>query len=278
MRVHDAAHAPSRGVSPLAPRRASRRQPETLTESPTHARARPQIHAPEHLLRWRLVSRRRIALPTCNARSELTQRIVTRAPALRLRAACVLRPSVRAYHTPNLDRLPSIDILNVYELPEGRTVTHGIFDGPNGSVAWYKSLHGVYFTPMDFHKFPFDSQHLDIQFMMDPSLKPPVRRFIPSATSNRYIVKGEGDTVSGWDVRTVTIKPFKELLREQLNYFIGTFGSPSAPTDPVPLTGESSAGGRSKARQHPRQPFPFPFPFFFPFPFLSLPLPSSPFL
>ena len=38
----------------------------------------------------------RIALPTCNARSELTQRIVTRAPALRLRVASARGVSRRA--------------------------------------------------------------------------------------------------------------------------------------------------------------------------------------
>ena len=52
---------------------------------------------------------------------------------------------------------------------------------------------------MEFSDFPFDVQHLEVQIAADSWSTPAIRRFVPSATSTRFIVRGEGDTTSGWE-------------------------------------------------------------------------------
>ena len=42
-----------------------------------------------------------------------------------------------------------------------------IVDEGSSSVAWYVGVHAKYFTPMDFHRFPFDTQVLDMQFSFE---------------------------------------------------------------------------------------------------------------
>lgn len=46
--------------------------------------------------------------------------------------------------------LPSIRMMNAYELPEGRLQPYGIRVDPGGSgaVGWWTALQAVYFTPM----------------------------------------------------------------------------------------------------------------------------------
>ena len=49
--------------------------------------------------------------------------------------------------------LPTIEMLNVYELPEGRLQPYGIIkDEESDAVAWWVAIHATYFTPMDFHR------------------------------------------------------------------------------------------------------------------------------
>jgi len=134
--------------------------------------------------------------------------------------------------------LPTIQMLNVYELPEGRLQPYGVIvDEGSSSVAWYVGVHAKYFTPMDFHRFPFDTQVLDMQFSFEAEIDPAIRRFIPSASSTRFLVKGEGDPLSGWAVSSLEIIPSKQSLQAELDYFIGEFGELSVPQDPKPITG-----------------------------------------
>jgi len=53
--------------------------------------------------------------------------------------------------------LPDVGMMNVYELPEGRLQPYSI-QITGRSVAWWVAIHAVYFTPMDFKRFPFDRQ------------------------------------------------------------------------------------------------------------------------
>mmetsp|Transcript_3309 Transcript_3309/g.8173 ORF Transcript_3309/g.8173 Transcript_3309/m.8173 type:complete len:464 (+) Transcript_3309:198-1589(+) len=137
--------------------------------------------------------------------------------------------------------LPSITTLNVYQLPSGRLQPYGIFintrDTDDGvEVVWWVSVHAVYFTPMYFRDFPFDTQKLVMQFN-EPSGG--VSGFVPSATSTRWLVRGEGDIVSGWEVERVTIYPNFTSVQSTVDYVIDNYGTPPAAGDPVPITGKA---------------------------------------
>ena len=101
----------------------------------------------------------------------------------------------------------------------------------------WQAIHAVYFTPMDFHRFPFDSQLLDMQFSFEAEINPAIKRFIPSASTTRFLIRGEGDTVSGWDVQSIEIVPKNISLQVEMDYFIETFGKVAVPSDPAPITG-----------------------------------------
>lgn len=66
-----------------------------------------------------------------------------------------------------------------------------------------------------------------------------VTRFIPSATSTRFLIEGEGDIVSGWNISKVNIYPKQASLQDTMNNVIDQFGSVSNPDDPVALTGKA---------------------------------------
>lgn len=92
--------------------------------------------------------------------------------------------------------LPSLTQLNVYELPEGRLQPYEIRISDSGSVAWWTAIHATYFTPMNFQRFPLDEQKLVVQFSFTNPFM--VKEFVPSTTATRFLVRGEGDVVSGW--------------------------------------------------------------------------------
>ncbi|QDZ23285.1 ligand-gated ion-channel protein [Chloropicon primus] len=140
--------------------------------------------------------------------------------------------------------LPTIEMLNVYELPEGRLQPYGIIkDEGSSGVAWWVGIHGKYFTPMDFRRFPFDHQELDMQFSFTPEVNPAIKRFIPSATSTRFLIRGEGDALSGFEVAGIKIVAKKESLQDELDFFIGGYGTKSNPNDPVKITGGPARSG-----------------------------------
>eukprot|EP00216_Chloropicon_sp_CCMP2111_P003788 CAMPEP_0198234338 /NCGR_PEP_ID=MMETSP1446-20131203/379_1 /TAXON_ID=1461542 ORGANISM="Unidentified sp, Strain CCMP2111" /NCGR_SAMPLE_ID=MMETSP1446 /ASSEMBLY_ACC=CAM_ASM_001112 /LENGTH=239 /DNA_ID=CAMNT_0043915105 /DNA_START=1 /DNA_END=717 /DNA_ORIENTATION=- len=89
---------------------------------------------------------------------------------------------------------------------------------------------------MYFRDFPFDSQNLVMQFR---NTADGVTRFIPSATSTRFLIEGEGDIVSGWNISKVNIYPIQASLQDTMNNVIDQFGSVSNPDDPAALIGKA---------------------------------------
>ena len=65
----------------------------------------------------------------------------------------------------------------------------------NQTVSWRLTVHGVFVTPMDFARFPFDRQHLIVQLS---TTQPDARRvqLVPSATARE--VRGGSSKRSGW--------------------------------------------------------------------------------
>lgn len=115
----------------------------------------------------------------------------------------------------------------------------GLIFGAGDEVGWYLSLHGKFFTPMDFRNFPFDSQSLQIDFGITAveDGKNSVR-FVASATSTAFLIgPGKGDTVSGWTVDGLEITTSETLLPVALEYFILEFGNESNPKEAMPIVG-----------------------------------------
>jgi len=121
----------------------------------------------------------------------------------------------------------------VYELPDTRLQPYQILTFENGAVAWWTAVHGKYYTPMDITRFPFDTQKLVMQFGFQS--KSVVNEYIPSSSSTRFLVRGEGEIVSGWDVQSVEVLPWSTTLREGVNYYVSNYGTPSNPNDPAPV-------------------------------------------
>ncbi|QDZ21470.1 ligand-gated ion channel [Chloropicon primus] len=132
--------------------------------------------------------------------------------------------------------LPNIGQLNVYELPEGRLQPYNIIiDKDSGAVAWWTGIHARYFTPMDFRRFPFDEQTLVMQFEFQ-SVATTISRFVPAAKATRFLVRGEGDVVSGWWIDSIDVRTRNFTLKDELDYWMENYGAFSPGSDPYPLS------------------------------------------
>eukprot|EP00216_Chloropicon_sp_CCMP2111_P000620 CAMPEP_0198238886 /NCGR_PEP_ID=MMETSP1446-20131203/4423_1 /TAXON_ID=1461542 ORGANISM="Unidentified sp, Strain CCMP2111" /NCGR_SAMPLE_ID=MMETSP1446 /ASSEMBLY_ACC=CAM_ASM_001112 /LENGTH=381 /DNA_ID=CAMNT_0043921377 /DNA_START=1 /DNA_END=1142 /DNA_ORIENTATION=- len=144
--------------------------------------------------------------------------------------------------------LPSIGIMNAYELPGGRLQHYDFFvdiEGDSGAVGWSTTIQAAYFTPMYFRNFPFDSQNLIMQFQNKAD---GVTQFIPSATSTRWLIEGRGDIVSGWNVTNIGIYPKQASTQDRMKQVISEFGISANPDDPMALTGKAFDDDRPASR------------------------------
>ena len=67
-------------------------------------------------------------------------------------------------------------------------------------------------------------------------------KYIPSASSTRFLIRGEGDIVSGWDVTDLVVEAKNFTLQSELEFFIGNYGKYPVASDPnpvIPPIGES---------------------------------------
>ena len=136
--------------------------------------------------------------------------------------------------------LPSISIINVYELPEGRTQAHKIYMNEQGAVGWGMEIHAIYHNSMDFRDFPFDKQHLVMQFAYNHGRTVDIGRFIPSATSKEWFMRGPGDVAPGWDVSRVEVRSHNSSMADLIAMYTSDgLGQQSHPDDPLPMTGNN---------------------------------------
>ncbi len=70
-----------------------------------------------------------------------------------------------------------------------------------------------------------------------------VKRFIPSTFSSRFLIRGEGDIVSGWAVANIEVITRNFTLGEELDFFISKYGGYASPDDPFPLKEKNGANG-----------------------------------
>ena len=72
-----------------------------------------------------------------------------------------------------------------------------------------------------------------MQFSFTPTYI--VNNFIPSASSTRFLIRGEGDIVSGWDVTDIVVESKNFTLQSELEFFIGNYGEYPVLSDPKPV-------------------------------------------
>ena len=137
--------------------------------------------------------------------------------------------------------LPTLTPANVFELPEGRLEPYTIYldKGPGGGVGWKIGLQAVFFTPMYFGNYPFDSQTLLMQFIYTHGKGTTVARFIPSATSTSWYqrkVSGKSDVAAGWNVLGMSISTHNTSLVDSAHEYTNTYGQGSHESDPLPIS------------------------------------------
>ncbi|GAB4823255.1 hypothetical protein N2152v2_010301 [Parachlorella kessleri] len=136
--------------------------------------------------------------------------------------------------------LPHFDVTNVRAFSSSNVVRYGIIF-ENGAVGWWTHLQGEFYTPFQFHAFPFDDQYLIIQLELaekDANVSPIYIK--ESLTGVQMYQPGTGDRVAGWDIKSLYVVPFNTSFLAAMLHD----SSLSAPGDPLPLAAaEGSQGG-----------------------------------
>ena len=128
--------------------------------------------------------------------------------------------------------LPTVRMINVYSLPDTRLQPYEI-SVEGDSVSWWVGLNSVVFTPMNFRSFPFDSQDLVLQFGYSDAAY--IKEFVPSTTSKRFLIRGDGNIVSGWDVTDVKVVNSSQTQQQELSDWVERYGKFSDEDDPSPV-------------------------------------------
>ncbi|WZN60471.1 ligand-gated ion-channel protein [Chloropicon roscoffensis] len=128
--------------------------------------------------------------------------------------------------------LPTVRMINVYSLPDTRLQPYEI-SVEGDSVSWWLGLNSVVFTPMNFRSFPFDSQDLVLQFGYSDAAY--IKEFVPSTTSKRFLIRGDGNIVSGWDVTDVKVVNSSQTQQQELSDWVEQYGKFSDEDDPSPV-------------------------------------------
>ena len=123
-------------------------------------------------------------------------------------------------------------MINVYSLPDTRLQPYEI-SVEGDSVSWWVGLNSVVFTPMNFRSFPFDSQDLVLQFGYSDAAY--IKEFVPSTTSKRFLIRGDGNIVSGWDVTDVKVVNSSQTQQQELSDWVERYGKFSDEDDPSPV-------------------------------------------
>ncbi|KAL4440540.1 hypothetical protein ABPG75_003541 [Micractinium tetrahymenae] len=140
--------------------------------------------------------------------------------------------------------LPGLFFKNVYAFPQDRGSLNNIFFSVNnGSVMWESRVHGVFYQPMNFSHFPFDSFELlvemrfyDIALTYDTTgvwgARHPGVELVPSAGGRKLYTYGRGDDSNNWAVTDFQVVRYKTELASWFDQFSDMR---SAPGDPLPM-------------------------------------------
>ncbi|KAI8474418.1 MAG: hypothetical protein J3K34DRAFT_456774 [Monoraphidium minutum] len=135
---------------------------------------------------------------------------------------------------------PYLPMSNIKGISQDVVARYGFgYDGSGAAVFQWRVVQATWYTPMNLRAFPFDRQHLKIQFET-PSVKSPGAasatgeiRLIPSASGSGFFSsKGAGDDVSDWKVHSLTLRTFEFPMCQGP---LAALDHASGPTDPAPI-------------------------------------------
>eukprot|EP00890_Picochlorum_soloecismus_P005017 jgi/Picsp_1/5516/NSC_02875-R1_ligand-gated ion channel len=120
--------------------------------------------------------------------------------------------------------VPSFKFTNDYGFTQDRQVVSEIYLGPGGEVLRVVDVLGMYYQPMTFENFPFESMDLiiAIEFLDTSYLVPghPGVNVIPSASSSKVYKIGNGDDSPDWNIDSISlVKTNGASLLDRISYF-----------------------------------------------------------
>ena len=104
--------------------------------------------------------------------------------------------------------LPTILFRNVEEFLQGRTQAYQIRIEPDDTVVWRSEVRAVLYFTGAYASFPTDVQSLDVSMNLQNNGTGGAGtvRVVPSASGVGLYAFGNGDDLSGWEVKNITIQ------------------------------------------------------------------------
>ncbi|EFN59795.1 hypothetical protein CHLNCDRAFT_133508 [Chlorella variabilis] len=136
--------------------------------------------------------------------------------------------------------LPSFFFKNAYGFPQDREI---MYPADDGSMLWEVRVHGIYYQPMDFSHFPFDSFDLALELRLyDPTILISTDwlwganhtgvTVVPSSGGKKIYTIGRGDDASSWAVTDYSLETYSVDMG---SWFSQYSDLNSDPYDPMPL-------------------------------------------
>ncbi|GAB4822985.1 hypothetical protein N2152v2_010031 [Parachlorella kessleri] len=140
--------------------------------------------------------------------------------------------------------LPAFYFRNAFGFPQDREVGYQIWADTSGVVVWAVFVHGIYFQPMDFRHFPFETFELQIELEFYSTSDMDLQRTQNNITHPGVSVKfssggtklystGAGDDTSQWSVVGITLDDNNHV--DAGRWFLEYSEVESDPGDPAPL-------------------------------------------
>ncbi|EFN59796.1 hypothetical protein CHLNCDRAFT_133509 [Chlorella variabilis] len=124
---------------------------------------------------------------------------------------------------------------NAYGFPQDREIMYNIFAADDGSMLWEVRVHGIYYQPMDFSHFPFDSFDLALELRFyDPTRLISTEELYGYNHSGITVIYtiGRGDDASSWAVTDYSLETYSVDMG---NWYSQYSDLTSNPYDPMPL-------------------------------------------
>ncbi|KAL4436069.1 hypothetical protein ABPG77_005517 [Micractinium sp. CCAP 211/92] len=138
---------------------------------------------------------------------------------------------------------PSFSFTNAWGFPQDREVLSNLYPTQDGSTLWQVRVHGIWFQPMDFSHYPFDSFDLiaECRFWDPGVLSNHSKEYVQLKSSTQLVASsggrklytyGKGDETNEWEITGFRL----ETYTVDSGLWFDTFSElKSTDDDPMPL-------------------------------------------